>query len=878
MIRGLRALLRSRQADADVDAEIAHYLDEATAHHEARGLAPEAAHRAARLELGGAVAAREAVRASGWEHAIETTIADVRDAARRLRRDPGFTLTAVATLAIGIGASTAVFSVVHPILIEPLPYPDAARLVTVDDRTAEGVPMDPTLGTFDELRARARAFDALAAVDSWRPSLTGSEAPEQIDGRRIGPGYLDLLGGVPIAGRAFTAADDERGGPAVVIIGHALAERRFQDARAAAGRDLELDGRRYHVVGVLPQGFVDVLSPTVEIWAPLRERAPADPGGREWGHHYRIVARLAAGTTVDAAQRELLALGQDPVAEFPRPVWASLANGLLVRPLQRTVTQSIRPALYAIVVSVVLVLAIAAVNVANLLLARGARRSAEVAMQQALGASRSRLVRQILTESVVLAVLGGAVGLGVAWLGVAALVAAGPAGLPRLDAIRLDGSVFAFAAAVTTAVGLITGLVPARSALGRAGAAGVPRGSRAMSRRHGLRGALVVAEVALAIALLVNAGLLFRSVRVLLSVEPGFDPAHVVTLQIVQAGPAFASNEVRLEFLDRALASVRALAGVEHAAFTSLLPLSGDVDGYGLEAQSRPGRRGEDGSALRYAVTPDYFETMGIPIVAGRRLAATDRPGAPPVVVINRSLAEQLFGRPDPIGEHIRFGPQMHDGGSWLEIVGVAGDVRHYTLAAGPPNAFYVANGQWEWIDNVHTLVVRTTGAAAPLVPALRQVLRSMSGDVPIRRVRTMDDYVTASAGNRRFALLAIETLAATALVLAIVGLYGVVSGQVAERTREIGIRTALGATPREVIGQVVLQAETLTGAGVVLGLAGGFLGSRLIASMLFGVTARDPITYVGVSAVMAVAAFLAAWAPARRAARVDPVIALRAE
>ena len=868
VLRGLRALFRPRQADADVADEIAQYREAAEAAHRARGLDAEAARRAAQLELGGDLALREAVRASGWEHAVETTVLDVRHALRRLRGSPIFTVTAVATLAVGISASTAVFSAVSPILLEPLPFPAADRLVTLDDRNAEGTPMPATLGTYEEVRTRARAFEALAAADPWRPSLIGSGTPERLEGRRVTADYFRVFGAVPLTGRDFTAADDEPGAPAVAILNHGLAQRRFGGARAAVGRTIRLDDDPYVVVGVMPPGFSNVLAPAVGIWSPLRERSTGDLATREWGHHYQLVARLAPSSSGEAASRELLAIGRAPRPDFPRPRWADLAQGLLVRPLQESVTRGARPALLAITASVALLLAIACVNVANLLLARSARRRPEFAMRIALGAGRRRLLRQLVTESVVLAALGGGLGLALAPLGIRALVAASPPELPRVEAIRLDAPVFLFAAALTSLIGLLVGLAPALGAL-RAGG-----GSRHATLRRGrLRGALVVAEVALALTLLVSAGLLFRSVQRLLAIEPGFDPSGVVTLQVVQAGRAFDSDAARLQFFDQALAAVRAVPGVERAAFTSQLPLSGEVDGYGYEVETP----GETGNALRYAVSPDYFATMRIPLVAGRGLAATDRPGAPPVVVINQNFAWRVFGDANPLGQRLRFGPQMGNG-RWTQVVGVVGDVRHYSLAVDPPDAFYMANGQWEWTDNVETLVVRAAGDPVALVPSLQRAVWAVNPNVPIARVRPMAGFVAASAGTRRFTLLAIQTLALTALLLAALGLYGVVSGNVTERTREIGIRTALGASPGDVVGQVVRHAEALTLTGAAIGLVGAYGASRLIASMLFGVSPLDPLTYGAVVVLLAAVALLAAWAPARRAAAVDPTIALRAD
>lgn len=882
LVRGVRALLRPRQADADVSDEVNHYVQQAAGAHLARGLSPEEARRAALAEIGSATAVREEVRASGWEHVLETAWLDVRFAMRRLRTNPGFTLTVVTTLALGIGASTAVFSAVSPILLEPLPFPHANRLVTLDDWNTGGTAMPATLGTFDELRARSRSFSSLAAADQWQPSLTGIDNPERLHGARVTSSYFDVFSAVPIAGRGFTPADDQRGAANVVMLSYGLTLRRFGGIASVVGRHIELDGDPYLVVGVMPDGFANVLAPGVDVWSPLRERATADFNGREWGHHYRVVGRLAPTASVASASREILSIGRTPIPSFPRPSWADLQQGLLVRPLQDAVTGSSKPALFAIIASVLLLLVIASVNVANLLLARGAQRRPEFAMRVALGAGGRRLLRQLLTESTALALVAGALGLGVARLGIGALVAASPPGLPRVEAIRLDARVFVFAVILTTAVGLLVGVAPAFGAVRAEATEGLQRGSRrSTARRKRTRSVLVVAEVALALVLLVSAGLLFRSVRKLVAVAPGFDASHVVTMQVVEAGHEFDSTQARLLFYHQTLDAVRRVPGVTSAAFTSQLALSGEVDGYGYAVKGHdatgPGA-GENGSALRYAITPDYLRTMRIPLIRGRLLGPSDRPGTPEAVLINEHFARRLFGDRNPIGQRMRFGPEISSDRPWDEIVGVVGDVRHYSLAAGAPNAFYVLTDQWVWVDHVATLVVRAEGAPSTLVPSLKRAVWSVNGHVPILRTETMDGYIAASAGNRRFALLAIETFAGAALLLAAVGLYGVIAGSVNERVREIGVRTALGATPSEIIGQVVRRALVLTLLGAAIGLVGAVAASRLLTSMLFGVSALDPITYGAVMALLASVALLAAWAPARRAAGVDPTIALRAE
>jgi putative ABC transport system permease protein len=877
--RGVRALINSHEADRDADDEVNHYLAESTLAHERNGLAPDEARRAAALDMGNATFTREQVRNMGWEHSVETLVTDVRYALRRLRRSPSFTITAVVTLALGIGAATAVFSAVSPILLEPLPFPHASRLVTVNDRTDDGTPMPVTLGTFAEVRARSRAFESLAAADNWQPSITGTGDPERLKGQRVTASYFDVYGVAPVAGKAFTVDDEQTGRPPLAIVSDGLLQRRFGGDHSIVGRTIDLDGDAYTVIGVMPRDFADALAPATEIWSPLRDKVTGDLSGREWGHHYKMVGRLAATTTVASAVDELLNIGRRPVSAFMRPPWASLQQGLVVRSMQDDITGPVRPALYAVIGAVLLLLVIASVNVTNLLLARGAQRRAELAMRIALGAGRGRILRQLLTESVTLALAGGVAGLGIALLGMRAFVAVSPPGLPRVDAIHVDFKVFVFGFTLTAAVGLVVGLLPALGAVRADATDGLHHTARmGFGIRGATRNALVVAEVALAAVLLVGGGLLYRSVTRLVSVPPGFDASGVVTMQVVQPGRAMSSDAARLVLYQQVLAAVRQIPGVVDAALTSGLPLSGDVDGYGLEAQSRPDlRNGAAGSAIRYVVTPDYFAAMRIPLRRGRLLSAADRPGEPESVVINESMARRLFGDRNPIGERVRFGPELN-GDTWDYVVGVVGDVKHYSLAADAPDAFYVATSQWHWVDNVQTLVVRTNGGPAALAPSLQRAVWSVNRNLPIQRVRTMNAFVTASADQRRFALEIIEAFAVVAFVLAAIGLYGVVAGGVIERLREIGVRSALGAAPSDIVRDVVGRSLRLAGGGLVIGGVASLGATKLIRTMLFGVTTTDALTYATVAALLLGVAGLAAWAPARRAAGVDPTIALRAE
>ena len=879
--RGLRGLVDRSAPDRDVADEVAHYLAEAAAAHEAGGLSPEPARRAARLDLGGAVQVREAVRGSGWEAAVETFASDLRYAVRGLRRSPGFAAVAVLTLALGIGATTAIFSAVYPILLAPLPYPGADRLVMISDVGAGGAPLDVAYGTFRELAARSRTFDALAVTDAWQPALTGLAEPERITGQRVSAGYFRVLGVAPAAGRDFDAADDQPQGPKVAIVSDGLARRRFGGAAAVLGRTLLLDGTSYTVIGVMPPGFENVLTPAAEVWAPRQYRALAPFESAEWGHHMRMVARLRRGMSRDQAARDVAAVTRSPIPDFPRPPWAALKQGLGVHSLQHDVVRGARPVLLAVLGAVLLVLTIASVNVTSLLLARGARRRGEFALRVALGAPRRRLVRQLLTESLTLAALGGVVAMAVAFAGVRALVAVAPAELPRAAAIRLDAPVFVFALGVTALVGLAVGLVPAFGASRDDPQAEIQRGSRRAVGRHGSgRATLVVAEVALALVLLVGAGLLLRSLARLFAVAPGFDASHVLTMQVGAAGSGLARDSDRIQFYTQVLEAVRAVPGVTAAAFTNQLPLSGDFDGYGIVfASVPPGGANDYGSAMRYAVSPGYLETMRIPLRRGRLLNAGDVTGGPEAVLINESFARRVFRGRDPIGERVRAGPEIATPDRpWGVVVGVVGDVRQTSLALDAPDAFYVPASRWPWVDNVQSLVVRTSGDAASLAPAVRQVIWSVNRDQPITRVATMDALVARSAAQLRFALTVFEAFALAAVLLAALGIYGVLAGSVAERTREIGIREALGATGGSIVALVVRQGLALTGLGVVIGLAVAVVASRAIAALLFGVSPLDPVTYAGVITVLAAAAVAASGVPAWRAARVDPASTLRTE
>lgn len=879
MARGMRGLAHRADVDRDVDDEVQHYLEQATAAHAARGLSPDAARRAALIEVGNPTVMRERVRDYGWENVAATTMGDLRVALRRLRTHPGFAVVAVLTLALGIGAATAIFGAVNPILFEPLAYPHADRVVMVSNVRGDGSRQETTYGTYVELAQRSRDFDAIAATDPWQPAISGDGEPERLVGQQVSASYFRALGMPPASGRDFVDSDDRPGAARVVVLSADLVARRFGGDRHIVGRAILLDGDPYTVIGVMPRGFDNVLASSADVWTTLRMNPHATFQTREWGHHQTIVARLRPGVSIDQARRDLDAIARTPVADFPRPPWASLAGGLMVHALQYDVTSGIRPALLAVLGAVVLLLAIACVNVTNLLLARGAQRREEFAMRVALGAGRSRLVRQLLTESLALAACGGIVALGVAAAGVRALVALAPAGVPRANAIGLDGRAFAFAFVITALIGVAVGVAPALRASRETSGGGLHLGAGRVAGGHAAtRRVLVVAEVALALVLLVGAGLLLRSLDHLFAVAPGFEPDHLLTMQVDAAVHRYDSDSARLQFFTQALDAVRAVPGVASAAFTNQLPLSGDLAGYGVMFQDAP-TSGDEGSALRYAVSPGYFATMGIPLRGGRLIDSHDVPGAPEAIVINESFAKRRFPGRSAIGQRMRMGPEIDDTTRpWDYIVGVAGDVKQASLADEQPDEFYVASGQWAWVDNVQSLVVRTRGEPAALIPLVKRAVWSVDKDQPITRVATMEQLVSQSAAQRRFALIVFEAFAVAALALAAIGLYGVLSGSVAERMREIGVRCALGATRAQILSLVVREGMGLTLIGMAIGLAGAALATRALVTLLFGVSRLDPATYAGVIALLTGVSAVACWIPASRAARVDPSITLRAE
>jgi len=873
LTRGLRTLARRGETDAELNDEVRDYLDRTTAANVARGMSRSAAHRAARLELGNPTVTQERVRNSGWEHGVETLIVDVRYGLRRLRSNLGFTAVSAITLALGVGATTVIFSAINPILFKSLPYPRADHILAVSDVSSGPV----TFGTYREILQRSRSFDALAPFKPWQPTLEGGSEPERLNGQAVGSDFFRVLGVMPARGRAFTAAEDRSGGPRVIVISDALWHRRFGGDQAIVGHTITLDDDPWLVVGIMPPSFEDVTDAGADLWMPLQYKTVFTPDDREWGHHLRLIGRERAGVTLAAARADLNQIARAPRPDLPRVPWASLANGLRVESLQDQVAGDVRPALLAVFSAVLVLLVIACVNVTNLLLARGAQRRGEFALRAALGAERGRLVRQLITESMLLSLFGGLLGILVAVAGLRAFVAVSPAGLPRVASMHLDGSALTFGLLLTTVIGLAVGVLPALHASRDDLQAGLQETSRrSVGEHHVTRRVLVVAEVALSLMLLVSAGLLLRSLQRVFAVDVGFDSSNLLTMQVQLTGPRYRQDDAKARFLDEALDAVRRVPGVTEAAFTQQLPLSGEFDVYGvhLERNSDPK---DDGAALRYAVTPDYFTAMRIPLVRGRLLNAHDVAGQPRAALINQSFARSEFGADDPIGQRFRFGP---DDGQWYTVVGVVGDVKQAIDALDSRKAVYITPSQWHWVDNLVSLVVRTRSAsdASSMAPTVRGAIWSVDRNQPVVRVATMSTLVSTATAGRRFALVLFEVFGVAALVLAAVGIYGVLSGSVTERIREIGVRAAMGAAPTDILALILRQGMMLTAVGVALGLIGAAAATRGLVTMLFGVTRLDPPTYVGVVVLLFGVSAVACWMPAWRAARIDPSVTLRAE
>ena len=805
---------------------------------------------------------------------MSTFLSDLRLAARLLGRAPTFAITAILTLGIAIGASTAIFSVANPVLLQPLPYRNPDRVMVVWERERDGSRTSVGFSTIRDFIDRATTLESAAAVGGWQPTLTENNEAERLTGARVSATYFRTLGVRPAFGRDFRADEDVPNAPRSVLLSHALWERRFGGDSSVVGKQIDMGGTKMTVAGVMPEGFDDVATPGAQIWRVLGY-AVTDPYACRTCRHLRMVARLKPGVTVKRAQSEMSRIHATIVAANAAE-YASVDAQVV--PLKTEVTRAFRPAIIALGVAVVLMLLIAIANVANLQLARLVRRDEEFAIRTALGASAPRLTRQLLTEALLIAVLGGLAGVAVAAVAIPALVRQLPQGLPRIGAIQLDVAALAVVGVVVLALTVVVGLVPRRARRSTNIADGLRSGRRLTgTRQSAVRAGLVVAELAFALMLLVGAGLLARSIVRLLDVDMGFDPNNLLTLEINSVGPRYQTDAAVFDYHDEVRDAVRSLPGVVSVGVVNMLPLGGNFDTYGVAAMDKPLANPEDAPfADRYVVSTDYMKTMRIRLVEGRMFTeAEERDTTNLVAIVSQGLASRIWPNESALGKRVRMGGPTRP---WRTVVGVTANVKQAGLDATVAQNFYVPERQWFFSDNQEVLVVRTKGDPAAMAGVVRQAIREIDPTQPIVKIAAMESVIAASTAQRRLALVLFACFAIAAVLLAVAGIYGVLAGNVAERTREIGLRTALGATPTNILQLIVGQGARLAVVGLVVGLFGAFALTRSLRALLFGIGPYDPTTLAAATILLLVTTLAACLVPAVRALRVDPSVAFRAD
>ena len=787
-----------------------------------------------------------------------------------LLKNRSFTIIAVFALALGIGANTAIFSVINAVLLRPLPYDDPARIMTVLHE--EAGPVSPA--NYFDFREQQSVFESIAAAQYWTPSLTGRDRPEQIYALQLTADMFHLLGVAPVLGRTFTDGEDQPGNERVIVLSHRLWQRRFGADSDIINQQITLDGQSYTVIGVMPKEFqfAPFWATRAEMWAPLN-LAPRINDRQ--GQSLRIFARLKPSVTREQAQAEMETISQRLEQLYPA---SNKGLEVFVDPLHEKVVGKTRPALLILLGAVCFVLLIACANVANLMMAKATARQKEIALKTALGASRGRIVRQLLTESVVLSVAGGVAGLLLASWGISGLLALSPANLPRAQTISLDGYVLCFTLAISILTGLLFGLVPALQASKLNLNEALKEGGRSSTegrRRNRVRRLLVISEVALALVLLVGGGLMIRSFLRLQSVDSGFNPRNVLTMIVSLAGSEHSTGPRRAAFFDQLIARVESLPGVESASAINHLPLAGDIWGRGFSIEGRPAPLpGEGLGAVYRIVRPGYFKTMGATLIEGRDFTERDNETAPGAVIINEAMARRHWPGEDPIGKRIKITSEDF---SSREIVAVVKDVKQSDWTAKPRPEMYLPYLQ-ATSPRYLTLVIRTSSEPMKLATAVQSEVWAIDKNLPVSEIMSMEEAISASIAQQRFNMLLLSIFAAVALLLAVVGIYGVMSYSVTQRTHEIGIRMALGARASDVLRMIVGQGMALVAIGIGVGLVGAFLLTRLMESLLFGVSVTDPLTFIAISVILAGVALGACFVPARRATRVDPMIALRYE
>jgi predicted permease len=794
---------------------------------------------------------------------METLLQDLRYGARMLLKKPGFTLIAVITLGLGIGANTAIFSVVNGVLLRPLPFKEAGQLVALGEMNPKIAkdPMGASLPNFTDWQERNQAFSFVAGYRSQRLILTGEDEPLTLKGQSVSSTFFSLLAVDPVLGRTFSPKEEQAGQPKVAVLSYGFWQHHFGQDANIIGRSFTLNDQPYTIIGVMPAGF-RFLQET-DVWTPLE--VPAALRQMRGARFLRVIARLKSDVSLAQAQAGMTTVTEQMAEQYPE---TNFGWGASVESLQKKLVGGVEQGLLILLGTVALVLLIACANVANLLLARGAARQREIAIRVALGAGRARVIRLLLVESTLLAVLGGGLGLLLALWGTDALRALSPATLPRLDEIQLDSRVLAFTLMVALLTGLLFGLAPVQQAVRINLQEVLKEGGRSLTRRRPLlRSLLVVFEIALSLVLLIGAGLLSRSFMSLMAVKPGFQPENLLTLDVSLPQYKYKTDSQQANFFQELLSQAESLPGVQSVALTSNLPLSGSSNKNSFGIEGGPADVAE--WADLQLVSSDYFRTMGIALLKGRPFTAQDKKDAPKVAVINEAMARRFWPDEDPIGKRLLLGNPTG-------IVGVVGNVMHAGLDAPVEPEIYLPFSQTP--SSVTTLVARTDSEPIKLAAALRAQVNAIDQYQPVENIRTMEAVVSGSVAQPRFVALAMGAFAGLALALATVGIYGVMSYSISQRTHEIGIRMALGAKKSDVLKLVIGQGMLIAGSGVAIGLAVAFALTRLMSSLLFGVSATDPITFMVLALFLTGVALGACLVPARRATKVDPMVALRYE
>jgi len=886
---GWRRERRLHDQRADLDAELQHHIDGRVEEYKAAGLSESEARERAQAAFGDVddIRARCAAedgrrkRRPKRERKTEpmtSTVQDLKLAARVLLKRPGYTAAILATLVLGIGATTAIFSVVNGVLLQPLPHPNPEELVLiyeVDGRGSFFEDRNPvTPANFKDWQEQNRVFRQMAAFQNYLVTYTGDGDPERVMGGWGTADFFSILGVSPLLGRSFLPADMITGAPDVILLSYDFWTTRLSSDSSVIGQTIRVGNSTPEVVGVLPQGF-EFLDSDFAVYSPLRMTDSQLQNRR--GHWMRVIARMNPGVTIDAAQKDMDRVFAGLLESYPE-----FLRGWAINVLSMTdeVVGDIRPALLVLLGAVGLVLLIAAVNVANLMLARATVEQREMAIRAALGAGRKRLIAQKLTESVVLAFAGGSLGFALSAIGTKALVALAPQSLPNVERIGVDARVLIFALAVSVLTGVLFGIVPALYASNTDASTQIREGGRSSTGTVGhrrLRASFVVIQLALSLVLLISAGLMLTTFIRLMRVDPGFESKGLLTMRLTIPASQYPTRAVQGTFYEQLLSEIQALPGVQSAGVSRFLPMGEAEWTWSVYFEGDPPpAEGEKRDYGYHVVSPDYFRTMGITLKRGRHLNPSDNADAPPVMIVNEAFVHRFF----PNGGEA-LGKRMSILGreqNYMEIVGVVEDVHQTSLDVEPLPAYYGSYAQipWDWFITEMGLAVRTFGDPKSLVPSVRDVIRRVGREVAVNDIRPMQDRVVQSVARSRFAMVLLGLFAVVAMSLAVVGIYGVISYSVGQRSQEIGVRMAMGAEPRRIIGLVIKQGAVLTAVGIGAGLVGAVALTRFQSSLLYGVTSADPLTYAGLALLLGLVALLATYLPARRASRVDPMRVLR--